>query len=152
MFRFSKQKITQQRWLPSTKCPLQNPSQLQTWKTHHLPQRRGLRCKRSARASRKFPKRPQMQQQKKHTAIELSEVNLHLPWEPTFPSFLGVITHISGVFNLHFSWFWGPRVSSNELYHLERIDDATPISLLVFYHGPENLLRHRTWEWLAIDP
>ena len=26
------------------------------------------------------------------------------------PSFLGVITHILGVSNLHFSWFWGPRV------------------------------------------
>ena len=26
------------------------------------------------------------------------------------PSFLGVITHILGVLNLHFSWFWGPRV------------------------------------------
>ena len=26
------------------------------------------------------------------------------------PSFLGVITHILGVENLHFSWFWGPRV------------------------------------------
>ena len=25
------------------------------------------------------------------------------------PSFLGVITHILGVWNLHFSWFWGPR-------------------------------------------
>ena len=31
------------------------------------------------------------------------------PWEPTFPSFLGGITHILGVENLHFSWFWGPR-------------------------------------------
>ena len=28
------------------------------------------------------------------------------------PSFLGVITHILGVLNLHFSWFWGPRVES----------------------------------------
>ena len=26
------------------------------------------------------------------------------------PSFLGVITHILGVYNHHFSWFWGPRV------------------------------------------
>ena len=26
------------------------------------------------------------------------------------PSFLGVITHILGVENLHFLWFWGPRV------------------------------------------
>ena len=26
------------------------------------------------------------------------------------PSFLGVITHILGVKNLHFSWFWGPKV------------------------------------------
>ena len=26
------------------------------------------------------------------------------------PSFLGVITHIWGVLNLHFSWFWGPRL------------------------------------------
>ena len=26
------------------------------------------------------------------------------------PSFLRVITHILGVENLHFSWFWGPRV------------------------------------------
>ncbi len=26
------------------------------------------------------------------------------------PSCLGVITHISGVQNLHVSWFWGPRV------------------------------------------
>ena len=26
-----------------------------------------------------------------------------------FPSFLGIITHILGVQNLHFSWFWGPR-------------------------------------------
>ena len=31
------------------------------------------------------------------------------PWEPTVPSFLGVITHILGVQNIHFSWFWGPR-------------------------------------------
>jgi len=27
------------------------------------------------------------------------------------PSFLGVITHMLGVQNLHFSWFWGPKVS-----------------------------------------
>ena len=39
-----------------------------------------------------------------------------LPWEATFPSFLGVITHIyiyihiDEVKNIHFSWFWGPRV------------------------------------------
>ena len=33
-----------------------------------------------------------------------------MPWEPTFPSFLGVITHISRDENLHFSWFWGLRV------------------------------------------
>ena len=26
------------------------------------------------------------------------------------PSFLGVISRILGVSNLHFSWFWGPRV------------------------------------------
>ncbi len=28
------------------------------------------------------------------------------------PSFIGVITHILGVENLHFSWFWGPRVDT----------------------------------------
>ena len=28
------------------------------------------------------------------------------------PSFLGVITHILGVKNVHFSWLWGPRVLS----------------------------------------
>ena len=33
-----------------------------------------------------------------------------LPWEPTVPSFLGVITHRLGVQNLHFfMFFWGPR-------------------------------------------
>ncbi len=32
------------------------------------------------------------------------------------PSFLGVRTHILGVQNLHFSWFWGPRVYIIELY------------------------------------
>ena len=29
------------------------------------------------------------------------------------PSFLGVINHILGLQNLHFSWFWGPRVLTN---------------------------------------
>ena len=28
----------------------------------------------------------------------------YIPWEPTFPSFLGVITHILGVQGLHFSY------------------------------------------------
>ena len=31
----------------------------------------------------------------------------YIPWEPTFPSFLAVITHILCVQNLHFSWFLG---------------------------------------------
>ena len=30
------------------------------------------------------------------------------------PSFLGVTTHILRVENLHFSWFWGPRVSGKK--------------------------------------
>ena len=32
-----------------------------------------------------------------------------IPWEPTTFISRGV-THILGVQNLHFSWFWGPRV------------------------------------------
>ena len=32
------------------------------------------------------------------------------------PSFLGIITHILGVENLHFSWFWGPRVGGGFKY------------------------------------
>ena len=30
------------------------------------------------------------------------------------PSFLGVITHILGVQNLHFSWLWGPKAVTNQ--------------------------------------
>ena len=33
-------------------------------------------------------------------------------WEPTFPSFLGVTTHMFRALNLHFSMrFWGPKVT-----------------------------------------
>ena len=33
--------------------------------------------------------------------------------DPTFPSFLGVMSHMLGVYNLYFSWFWGgPRAVS----------------------------------------
>ena len=35
-----------------------------------------------------------------------------LPWEPTFPSFSGVTTHMFRALNLHFSMrFWGPKVT-----------------------------------------
>ena len=44
-----------------------------------------------------------------------------VPWEPTFPSFLGVMApHILGVENLHFSMgFWGPRVDTQKLPYLK---------------------------------
>ena len=42
-----------------------------------------------------------------------------------------------------------PGKNAMEIHQLERIDGER-LPLVLVYHGPENLLSHRTWEWLAI--
>ena len=46
------------------------------------------------------------------------------------PSFIGVITHILGVENLHFSWFWGPRVETKMCFQTWGSSLREPRSLL----------------------
>lgn len=48
--------------------------------------------------------------------------------EPTFLSFLGVMSHMLGVYNLYFSWFWGgPRAVS--VFHNWHSINKTPRDL-----------------------
>ena len=66
-----------------------------------------------------------------------------MPWEPTLPSFLEVITHVlRGPKNLHFSRFGGPKVgvSSKEsqgketrVIHIGLIMDRDPCNMA--YYG-----------------
>ncbi len=52
---------------------------------------------------------------------------LVVPWESQgIPAFLRVISHMLRVQNLHFSWFWGPRVVGNSLGLLT--NEASPQS------------------------
>ena len=54
------------------------------------------------------------------------------------PSFIGVITHILGVQNLHVSWFWGPKVGTLD-GSLFPAETHRPLSLVV------TIILYLTW-------